>query len=86
MSGIADWFIGVIQSIIDGLGQALTWLVNALPESPFSALSNLSSNYMKWLNWLVPINQMVTILEAWTAAIIVYYLLVVILRWVKAIQ
>jgi hypothetical protein len=42
--------------------------------------------YMGWINWLVPVDQIVAILTAWGSAILIYYIYVTILRWIKAIQ
>ena len=87
MEGIGQWFHNFAQNVIDGLGDTLEWVLDLLPDSPFTAISNVDvSGYMGWLNWLVPITQMVAILQTWVTAIIAYYLYVIILRWIKAVS
>lgn len=84
---IGSWFAAIWNTIISSIQTAGTAIVMLLPDSPFEMLSNSGvSQYMGWLNWLVPIQQMVAILELWTTAILIYYIYVVILRWIKAIQ
>jgi hypothetical protein len=65
-------------------------ILNLLPDSPFLALENLSNTdyyqWLKWVNWFVPINTFISILEAWLVGIGLYYLYQIVLRWVKAIE
>lgn len=80
--------------MLDGLADAVTnffsALLNALPKSPFVVLDNLSSNdYYTWLcylNWFIPINTFVAILEVWLVCIALYYVIQIALRWIKAIE
>jgi hypothetical protein len=82
-----SWLQAFLQNCIDGLGSALQALLDLLPGSPFEALSNTDvQGYLAWLNWLVPLNNMVAVMELWTSAILIYYLYVIILRWIRAIQ
>lgn len=86
-TGIGTWFQAIWDTIKTSFETLGTSLILLLPASPFELLSNSSvSQYMGWLNWLVPIQQIIGILEAWTAAILIYYIYVTILRWIKAIQ
>lgn len=85
--GWGSWFIEIWDKIKDALQIAGVAIMELLPDSPFQTLSNTDvSGYMGWLNWLVPINQIVGILELWGAAILIYYIYVTILRWIKAVQ
>lgn len=66
-------------------------LIQVLPLSPFKGIVyNLESSevqeILSYLNWFIPINEMINILSAWLAAITLYYLYVVILRWIKVIK
>ena len=86
-TGWGSWFGEIWNTIVDGLKVAGAAVIALLPDSPFDILSNTAvGQYMGWLNWLVPIEQIVGILEAWCSAILVYYIYVTILRWIKAIQ
>jgi len=87
LSGIGSWFSMIWDKIMTGISSAGAAIIALLPDSPFTLLSNSSvSQYMGWLNWLVPLQQMTAVLEVWCSAILIYYIYVVILRWIKAIQ
>jgi len=65
----------------------LVFVINLLPDSPFSVLDNSAvAGYIGYLNWIIPIESMVAILQVWTVAIASFYVLQAILRWVKAIE
>ncbi len=86
-SGIGQWFHDLLQDGIDGLGETLEDIINVLPDSPFNLIDNSSvSTYMGWLNWLVPVSQIVAILQVWVVAVGIYYVVVIVLRWIKAID
>ncbi len=65
------------------------WIAHQLinPRSPFNLIDNSSvSTYMGWLNWLVPVSQIVAILQVGVVAVGIYYVVVIVLRWIKAID
>lgn len=80
--------------MLDGLTSALVAfainVINLLPESPFLVLEELSSSefyqWLKFLNWFIPINTFVSIFEAWLVGIGIYYVYQVVLRWIKVIE
>jgi hypothetical protein len=59
-----------------------------LPKSPFTAFTDKMGSLpvLGYLNYFVPIDQMISIGEAWIAAIVTYYLYSSILRFVKMID
>lgn len=65
-------------------------IVNLFPASPFLILDELStSEFYEWLrmlNWFIPINTFVGILEGWLVAVGIYYVYQIALRWVKVIE
>lgn len=65
-------------------------VVELLPESPFVALEELAIaeayQWLKWVNWFIPINSFIAILEAWLVAVGIYYGVQIVLRWVKVIE
>jgi hypothetical protein len=65
-------------------------ILKLLPESPFLVLDELTTTdyyqWLKWLNWFIPINTFIAILEAWLVGLGLYYIYQIVLRWVKAIQ
>ena len=62
-------------------------LMTVLPLSPFRDVLN-SINIpqgVAWLNWFIPVGQILKVFSAWLVAYGVYLLYSIILRWVKAI-
>lgn len=79
-----------MDGLTSAVYNAIKYVLNLLPKSPFLFLQNYSSSvpgqWLRWLNWFIPINSFVSIFEAWCAAILVYYVYQIILRWAKAIE
>ncbi len=87
MDGIGQWFHDLLQNVIDGLGDTLESILDILPDSPFTAIDNSPiSEYIGYINWIVPMTEIIAILQVWVVAIATYYLVVIVLRWIKAIQ
>ena len=76
-----NWLSEKIQDIFQGL-------IDVLPGSPINwVISNDSINeYVGYLNWFIPVYSFIGILENWLMAVVVYYVVQVILRWVKAVE
>lgn len=76
----------ITQAIID----LVDWVLNILPDSPFLILDTMNRTefyqYIKWVNWFLPVGLFIQILSSWCAAILVYYVFQIILRWAKAIE
>ncbi len=80
--------------MLDTLSNAIFTSVEAVlslfPDSPFSILQEMSSadfaQWLRFLNWFIPVNVFVGILELWLAGIAIYYVLQIVLRWLKAIE
>lgn len=78
----------------DALSNALVsfavGVVELFPTSPFVILNEMSnSEFYEWLqmvNWFIPINTFIGILEIWLSCVAVYYVYQVVLRWVKVIE
>lgn len=68
--------------------QILASVLSLLPGSPFTAFINSISDipFLGYLNYFVPVAQMIAIGESWLVSIGVFYLYQVVLRWVKAIE
>ena len=80
--------------MLDSLSEIFTGLVSAVlsfcPPSPFGILDELAANsqiaeLLGFLNWFIPVNTFVAILEGWLACVAIYYVWQVVLRWLKAI-
>jgi hypothetical protein len=59
-----------------------------LPKSPFTSFTDQMAALpvLGYLNYFVPIDQMISIGEAWIAAIVTFYIYSAILRFVKMID
>ena len=65
----------------------LDWVLKLLPTSPFTSFIEACSDmpYLGWLNWFIPVGQMIAVGEAWLVAIALFYMYSIVLRWIKAI-
>lgn len=80
--------LDLLQNVVDGFAVILDKIVGILPQSPFAGFYNLSieNEYLAMLSWFVPIREIIATCEAWLVAVGVFYLYMVVLRWVKAIE
>lgn len=79
------------MAILEKLGalliSALSWVVSFLPDSPFQAVSNKDvQSFLGTLNWILPLQEIVAILQLWISAVTIYYVYQIILRWIRAID
>lgn len=79
-------FLHLIQFIIDSFGKLCVFFVNLLPTSPFVSLTFDNIKFIDTLNWVIPFNLMLSTISLWLVSIVGYYLVQIILRWVKAIE
>lgn len=77
--------IDFMSSLLD---KFLEWVLSLLPTSPFTEFINACSDipYLGWLNWFIPVGQMIAIGEAWLVAIGLFYMYSIVLRWIRAID
>ena len=63
-------------------------IVDFLPASPIVYLESIPevNKYLGMVNWFIPIYSMISITEAWLVAVGLYYLVQVVLRWIKVIE
>lgn len=77
-----------------GLQEIITKVLKAvlkiLPDSPFLFLEEMGNSevaqWLGYLNWFIPVNTFVAILEGWLVCIAIYYVWQIILRWMNAIE
>ena len=74
-----------MESLWQSFGHTLDAI---LPKSPFTSVIEKIENlpYLSYVNWFVPVKDMIKIMSVWVAAIAIYYLAMVVLRWIKVIQ
>lgn len=66
----------------------LTFILTILPSSPFIGFTNLASNlpYLNYLNWFIPIPEILVIIESWLVIVSVYYGILFILNYVGILK
>ena len=76
------------NDLLNWIQTKASFLVNFLPTSPFRKAIDLLGNipYIEEINWFLPIDDCLLILMWWGSAIAIYYVYMVVLRWVKAID
>lgn len=74
----------MLDTITGWLTSALKWVLSVLPDSPFKDLDmSPIQSILPYINWVIPVNFIMNVTEAWLAAVAVYYIYSVIMRWVK---
>ena len=82
-------FESILSSIMEAVQGFLDKIIDALPRSPFAAASerlSLDDGLLGFIAWLVPFPEIIALLQAWVAAIMIYYAWMTIARWIKLIQ
>lgn len=81
-------FTSIFNSLANLVMKFFNALLSLLPQSPFVAFLDAMEKweFLKTLNWIVPIGTFISIGTAWLTAIGVYYAWSVVLRWIKAIE
>lgn len=75
--------ITIINLIIKNIGLIISAVVLLLPESPFEWAQGIDSNLFRAINWIFPIDGIIAHLTLYCTAVLAYYLIRVVLRWVK---
>ena len=61
-----------------------------LPKSPVVALIEVIAGhkltFLAWVNWFIPVGEMATIMEIWLAALAAFYVISMLLRWIKVVK
>ncbi len=91
MKVLANILSGVLYALLNAILAIVTTLLDLVfavfPPSPFSIISSAGfEDILAEINYIFPLSECVTILEAWVIAVGVYYLYMVVARWVKAIE
>lgn len=78
----------MIETIMNFVNKNLGAILFFLPSSPFTFFidSMEKAEWLSFLNWLVPFSTFIVIGETWLAAVGIYYLWQVVLRWIKAVE
>lgn len=80
----------MFDALTDTLVDFAVSVIELFPASPFTVLEDLgNSEVYEWLrmvNWFIPIGTFVSILESWLVCVAVYYVYQIVLRWIKVIE
>jgi len=78
----------MLNALISMIGTVLGWLFSILPDSPFQIMmdSSVITSAISSFNWFFPITEMLATMQLWLTAIIVYYVIVVPMRFAKLID
>lgn len=79
---------GKVICIDDLMKLIANLLFQVLPESPFQKFYKSLGQIpgLGYLNYFVPVSEMIVILESWLAAIAIFYIYQIALRWIKMIE
>ncbi len=87
MSSIGQFFIDLLNLIIAGLGAVLQGLIMLFPDTPFEAPSSPPSSVkLGYITWLIDFPTMLGHLSLVLTAVITYYAIRVIARWIKMVR
>ena len=77
----------VIQALINGIG-ALGRFIQMLPQSPFMWLEETMgvNPALDVVLWIIPAGQMLSLIQTWLSAILIYYAVKTPLRWAKLVN
>lgn len=84
---MGDVVIIIINFLISCIGKILNVIFSILPPSPFNIIDNSPiAEYLGYINYFVPFDEAINILQVWIVAVGIYYIYQVALRWIKAIN
>lgn len=79
--------INLANFFIDNIVNLITLVLSILPDSPFSNLSfAVFTPYLGFINWLIPVGQMISFLAVWGSAVLIYYIYSVAMRFTNVIE
>lgn len=77
----------IIQALLDFIVMIVNWVVDLLPQSPFIGLdSSIISEWLGYINYFIPVGQMMSIFALWLSAVGLWYLYRWIFRFVRYID
>lgn len=77
-----------MSALLNGIKAVLIAVLELLPDSPFRGfIDNIADiPYIGYLNYFIPVSDFLSLLAVWGAAVGLFYMASVILRFVKAID
>jgi len=83
---MGNFLVNMINKIIQAIGLIITEAINLLPTSPFVMSQSVESEWVNAISWVFPLGTVISHLEAFTVAVGVFYLIRVVLRWLKVAE
>lgn len=84
-----SFIIRTINLLIKGIGLVVTAVFSVLPDSPFQKYiieNSIITKYVGMINYFLPVAEILVVMEAWCVAISIFYVVQIVLRWIKAIE
>lgn len=78
-----DWLIDIINFIFEQIGNLGSTVTGMLPPSPLRWVIDIDVQWLSYVNWLIPIGEMVVIAEFWLTCIGIWYVVRIALHWAK---
>ena len=76
----------MLDTLTGWITSAITWVISCLPNTPFGNLDmSPIQSILPYINWVIPVDFIMTVTQAWLAAITVYYIYSAVMRWVKVL-
>ena len=77
----------IINSFFEWVKSGIVSALNLLPDSPFHIeVPDFMHTIIGYVNFFIPIGWMVEVLAAWLACVAAWYVIMLVLRWIKAIE
>lgn len=92
MDGLLNILVQVVQLVLNALigiiNMFFSLVETLLPASPFASISDYIGDipWLGVLNYFVPVSAILEILFLWAGAMIVYFIVSIVLRWVKVVK
>lgn len=76
-----DWLVEFFNKFGSGL-------MEIIPHSPFRQYIQMISvsEYIGYINWFIPVHQILIIFNTWLVAVGVYYAYMIVARWIKLLD
>ena len=77
LTWLSDHFQSIWENFIEILPKCPLYYLESIPEV---------KQYLGVINWFMPVSTMISIALDWLVCITIYYVVQVVLRWVKVIE
>lgn len=87
LDAIGDFIITILNYLITGIGIVLGWIVSIFPNSPFQKPTETPELInLGWITWLLPFPTMIKHTLLLATAVLTYYGIRVLARWIKLVR